>query len=292
MGDHNLNRPIDELRNFVKQTRFPLIVANIRFENDSYLSYRVRPSVVLKLHDFGLVGVVGYVSSADSLRAPSVRFEDEVIAVRSECDDLRNGKGVDVIVALGYAGFKTDKRIAKEVADVDVVIGGLTNTLLWNGPLPNIEPVDGPYPTMVVQESGKRVPVVHTYGFAKYVGRLRLRFDDSLKLLNVDESSNPVFLSERVPMDAEVVDALSTYRSQLRRIQEDDIVLGQCIVPMKGPLQVVSESNLANFITDSLLEYAIVVKGLPPTSIAIINAGSLGQGIATSRGHPNITKRV
>ena len=37
----------------------------------------------------------------------------------------------------------------------------------------------GPYPTFVRQASGREVAVVQAYAFTKYLGRLRIRFDEA-----------------------------------------------------------------------------------------------------------------
>ena len=41
--------------------------------------------------------------------------------------------GVNKIIAVGHSGFDMDKKIAKRVRGVDVVIGGHTNTFLYTG---------------------------------------------------------------------------------------------------------------------------------------------------------------
>lgn len=62
----------------------------------------------------------------------SLKFDDEVTSIRAEVTNLQ-GQGVNKIIALGHAGFSVDKRIAREVAGVDVVVGGHTNTFLYTG---------------------------------------------------------------------------------------------------------------------------------------------------------------
>lgn len=90
-----------------------------------------------------------------------------------EAQALKN-KGVNIIIALGHSGYDTDKEIAKNCALVDVVIGGHSNTFLYSGAQPDIENIDGLYPTVITQSGGKRVPVVQAYAFTKYLGELEL----------------------------------------------------------------------------------------------------------------------
>ena len=53
-------------------------------------------------------------------------------SVRLEAKKLK-ASGVKILIALGHAGFKTDKKIASEIPELDVVVGGHTNTFLYSG---------------------------------------------------------------------------------------------------------------------------------------------------------------
>lgn len=55
---------------------------------------------------------------------------------------------------------------------VDIVVGGHSHTFLYSGINPSIEKIEGPYPIVVTQNSGKKVPVVQAYAFTKYMGML------------------------------------------------------------------------------------------------------------------------
>lgn len=87
---------------------------------------------------------------------------------------LLNKDGVNIIIALGHSGYDVDKQIAKNCPLVDVVIGGHSHSFLYSGQNHHSEKVEGPYPTTVIQESGKEVPVVQAYAFTKYMGELKL----------------------------------------------------------------------------------------------------------------------
>lgn len=92
----------------------------------------------------------------------------------SEEAEALNKKDVKIIIALGHSGYEVDQRIARDCPLVDVVVGGHSNTFLWNGGQPDVEEIDGPYPTVITQESGKQVPVVQAYAYTKYMGELKL----------------------------------------------------------------------------------------------------------------------
>lgn len=72
--------------------------------------------------------------------AGNVKFGDVVTSVRKEAE-LMTIQGVNKIIALGHAGFTVDKAVAK-IPDVDVVVGGHTNTFLYTGNHVTVRPRD------------------------------------------------------------------------------------------------------------------------------------------------------
>lgn len=87
--------------------------------------------------------------------------------------------GVKVIIALGHSGYILDMEIAKKCPLVDVVVGGHSHSFLYSGNQTHPEQAVGPYPTVVTQASGKRVPVVQAYAYTKYMGELKLKVSSS-----------------------------------------------------------------------------------------------------------------
>lgn len=75
---------------------------------------------------------------------------------------------------MGHSGYPKDQEIARECPLVDVVVGAHTHSFLYTGTPPEPDEVVGPYPTIVVQKSGKKVPVVQAYAYSKYMGKLEL----------------------------------------------------------------------------------------------------------------------
>lgn len=87
--------------------------------------------------------------------------------------------------------------IAEKVPDIDVVVGGHTNTFLWNGQAPSIEEAQGPYPTVVKQASGRSVPVVQAYAFGKYLGNFMVSFNEEGEV--VSWSGLPILMDKSIP---------------------------------------------------------------------------------------------
>ena len=67
-----------------------------------------------------------------SLSGPTVKFTDEVTAVRTEVEKLK-AAGVKIIIGLSHSGYGMDKKIAAEVDGLDVIVGGHSHTFLYTG---------------------------------------------------------------------------------------------------------------------------------------------------------------
>ncbi|CAH1989492.1 unnamed protein product [Acanthoscelides obtectus] len=167
-----------------------------------------------------------------------------------------------------------DQRIAAEVPLVDVVVGGHTNTFLWNGPQPDLEPIDGPYPFVVRQKGGKNVPVVQAYAYTKYLGRLNLTFNDDGDLIKY--SGQPELLGSSIHQDEDVLQLLEVYRPEINRV--NSLVVGQSKVTLEGGDECRKrECNFGNLIADAMVAYIATVSPDTWTSapIAVVNGGSI-----------------
>ncbi|CAG2203070.1 CD73 [Mytilus edulis] len=118
---------------------------------------------------------------------------------------LKN-QGVHKIIAPGHAGFNVDKKIALQVEDIDIVVGGHTNTFLHTGKPPsNEDPVDV-YPKVVIYNNGDDVLVVQDYDFAKYLGYLQVEFDDNGVVIRYN--GNPILLDNTIPKGNLIADGM------------------------------------------------------------------------------------
>ena len=80
-----------------------------------------------------------------------------------------------------------------QVDDLDIIIGGHTNTFLWSGKKPKYikHAIIGDYPTVI---GGKfKTLVVQTNGYGRYLGKLKVTFDSSGQISAYE--GNPILLN-------------------------------------------------------------------------------------------------
>lgn len=197
-----------------------------------------------------------------------------------------------------------DKEIAKKCPHVDVVIGAHSHTFLYTGDQPDYERIIGPYPTIVIQGSGKEVPVVQAYAFTKYLGKLELSVSSNFNNISVTSKliinaflqfnengdlvkwgGQPILLNGSIESDPKILDLLDEYRPAVNELIETlSSPYGMTNVHLDGFSCPALECNLGNLISDAMV-YALAKKssGKP---IAFIQSGYIQASIRVG----NITK--
>ncbi|XP_068608204.1 snake venom 5'-nucleotidase-like [Brachionichthys hirsutus] len=259
LGNHEFDNGVEGLIHpFLQNVNFPVVSANIKPDQtlDAKLSGLYKPYTILNVGT-EKVAVVGYTTAETpylSMPGPHLKFEDEVEALQVQVDKLET-LGYHKIIALGHSGFDVDKDIAKRVRGVDVVIGGHTNTFLYTGSPPSTEVPAGPYPYMVRSDDGRDVPVVQAYAFGKYLGYLKVTFDDAGNLINA--VGNPILMDSSIPQDPDVLADIEEWKKGLANYSSQYV--GQTLVYLNGTFEEcrLRECNLGNLICDAMIYHNI-----------------------------------
>uniref|UniRef100_A0ACB8GEF3 Uncharacterized protein n=1 Tax=Sphaerodactylus townsendi TaxID=933632 RepID=A0ACB8GEF3_9SAUR len=109
----------------------------------------------------------------------------------------------------------------------------------------------GKYPFMVQSNHGPTVPVVQAYAFGKYLGYLKVKFDDEGNVISA--SGNPILLDSSIPEDPEVKAQVDTMRLKLNEFSSQEI--GKTIVYLNGTSEAcrLQECNMGNMICDAVV---------------------------------------
>ncbi|XP_049891161.1 snake venom 5'-nucleotidase-like [Epinephelus moara] len=175
---------------------------------------------------------------------PHLQFEDEVTAMQLQVEELQK-QGVNKIIALGHSGIDVDKEIAKKVSGVNIVVGGHRSP-------PSTEVPAGSYPLMVQSDDGRQVPVVQAYAFGKYLGHLKVTFDNAGNVVNA--TGNPILLDSNIPQDPDVLADVEEWKKGLANYSTQ--VVGNTLVFLNGSRVECRfrECNLGNLICDAMVD--------------------------------------
>lgn len=239
---------------------FDLLAANYDFA-DSELPYTteledlVLPSVMFDV-DGLRVGVIGManLSSLNSIYDQSNSMGIEVVeagqAIPDEAAKLRT-QGADIIIVVSHMGLDEDIENARLYSDIDIILGGHNHIALD--------------PPIVVENeaTGKRIPVVHSGAFAKFVGRLDVVIQDGA-VLSHDYQLFPV--DSTVPQDPDVAEILMEYQEQLDYDLNLDQIIGYAETELTRYGTNNGDSMLGNLTAEAMRFYPGV-----ETEIALTN---------------------
>ncbi|RME27849.1 MAG: bifunctional metallophosphatase/5'-nucleotidase [Deltaproteobacteria bacterium] len=261
LGNHEFDAGAQNLADqYGAWATFDLLAANYDFEDADApwatgLEDMVLPSTMYHL-DGLKVGVIGLgnVSSLNSIYDQSnsmgVRVLEPWDVLPREADKLRS-LGADLVIVVSHMGLDDDQEMAREIPGIDLFLGGHHHVAID--------------PPLVVtnEETGQRVPVVHSGAFAKFVGRLDLVVRDG-EILSFDYELFPV--DATVPEDPYIVDIVEEYEEGLA----DDYNTGQIIGYAEEKLtrygSTGGDSMLGNFTAEAMRAFPGI-----ETEIALTN---------------------
>jgi len=302
LGNHEFDDKVEGLVPFINSTRkvgLPIVCANIDFEKEPRLSGVKKSHIFVKgSHKIGIIGYLTpdtkFLSSPDN----SVDILDEIKSIKQEVEVLKK-EGVDIFIALGHSGFWRDQEIAKAIPELDLVVGGHTNSFLWNkedGPPPSKEVPVGRYPTVITdKKTKKRILIVSAYAYGKYLGRIDLDFDDAGDITSW--TGKPIYMNTSIPEDTteNLKGIVKAYQDQISKLYAAPV--GRSHVYLDGVESScrMKECNMGNFVNDAFV-YNFINKGRKPSDrfwskypMAINSGGNLRTSFNSSENNGIIT---
>ncbi len=270
VGNHEFDDSEDGLATFLDKVQFPVISANVLAGDGSKLGDRIKPSIVLDVggQKIGIVGAVTNDTEEISSPGPKVLIADDVQSITAAVQDLK-AQGVNKIIALTHVGYPRDLAFIAKIPDVDVVVGGHSHSLLSN-----TDPkAEGPYPTMVDNPGGYKVPVVQAASYSKYLGDLVVDFDDNGVVKTA--KGDPILIDSSFTPDPAITARIAELAKPIEELRKK--VIGSSEGPIDGDRLVcrVKECSMGNLVTDAMLDRGRS-QGM---SIAIQNGGGLRASI-------------
>ncbi|XP_049854133.1 apyrase-like [Schistocerca gregaria] len=283
LGNHEFDDKIAGLVPFLDNINFPMVVANLDISQEPRLTGKFNKSVVIE-RGGRRIGIVGYMlrSTPDIASTEKLIFLDEAESLAEEAKRLKED-GVDIIIGLSHSGLDVDRQVAAKVAEVDIIVGGHSHTLLYTGTPPDNDTAEDVYPVMVTQESGHKVAIVQAMAYTKYLGNLVATFDSNGELLSA--TGNPVLLDETVEEDPEILEALAPWQAGLEELETRKVGETKVFLDTSSNACKRGECNMGNFITGAMLDEMAVLQSNSSSQrwteapIAITNSGGIRASI-------------
>ncbi|TPM33042.1 5'-nucleotidase C-terminal domain-containing protein [Mesorhizobium sp. B2-3-5] len=270
LGNHEFDDGEAALAPFLDMIKFPVLGANVKANAQSKLGDRVKPSIVVEVggQKIGIIGAVTNDTPELASPGPNIAIEDDVKSITAEVEKLQ-AQGINKIIAVTHIGYNRERDIIAKIPGIDVVVGGHSHTLLSN-----TDPkAAGPYPTMVDNPGGYKVPVVQAASYSKYLGEFKVVFDDNGVVKSA--SGDPVYLDKSIPPDPAVLARIKELGAPIEALKNKEVAETTDVVDGSRESCRARECTMGNLVSDAILDR---VKG-QGVEIAISNGGGLRASI-------------
>lgn len=276
VGNHEFDDGEAALVPFLDKIQFPVLSANVHPNAQSKVGDRIKPSVVLEIggQKIGIVGAVTTDTPEIASPGPNITIDDDIKNITAEVEKLK-AEGVNKIIALTHVGYPRDKEMIAKIPGVDVVVGGHSHSLLSN-----TDPkAEGPYPTMIDNPGGYKVPVTQAASYSKYLGEFKVVFDDNGVVK--EASGNPIYLDSKIKPDEAVLARVKELGAPIEELKNKEVAETTALIDGSRESCRAKECEMGNLISDAILDR---VKGQGVT-IVFQNGGgiraSIDKGVVT-----------
>lgn len=266
VGNHEFDDSEDALAPFLEKIQFPVVTANVIAGFSSKVKDKIKPSVVLTVagEKIGIVGAVTNDTPEIATPGPNIMIGIDEQAIKDEVAKLK-AEGVNKVIALTHVGYPRDLEVIAKIPDVDVVVGGHTHTFLSN----TDKDASGPYPTMVDNPGGYKVPVVQAGQYTKYLGNLNIVFDDNGVVKSA--KGDPILVDAGFKPDEATVARIAELAKPIEELKAK--VVGESAEAIDGDRKScrAKECSMGNLIAEAMLD-RVKDQGV---TIAIQNGGGV-----------------
>lgn len=246
LGNHEFDFGRDMLHQRLAEARFPVVSANIYQGKERLFSPLLLKDLSgrLRVAIFGLI-TPDTLQLAHPNNIKGLTFSDPVAEAKELARNISQRS--DICIALTHTGVEIDKRLARQIPGLDIIIGGHDHIALS-------EPI----------KIGD-VWIGQAQNRGLYLGRVDLRIEGK-KVVKLGGALIPI--TEELPEDKEVKEMVSSYRTKLERQLKE--VVGKTNGRLVGEAEKIRsmETNLGNLVADVMRQSA-------DSEIALVNGGSI-----------------
>ncbi|XP_037510416.1 protein 5NUC [Rhipicephalus sanguineus] len=282
LGNHEFDDGPKGLAPFLlrmQAANISVINTNADFSNEDALKNITLPKSVTKIINGTKIGIVGAVlhETRELSNPGNVTFGNDLESIRNESRKLAEN-GTKIIIAITHIGYPHEMEIAAQVEEVDIVVGGHTNTFLYHGQTsPGGDKIEGDYPTVVNKTSGNgQALVVQDFWFGKYLGFLQVTFDANGNVTNW--TGNPILINGSVEEDEEVLNITLEFEPLINESIAKVIGYTKVLLEQDDNICRLRECNQGNLLTDAYFSYYVDKSVSTPEKWSDVNGAVLNGG--------------
>jgi len=128
VGNHDLDFGVENLNNQILASNFPWLCSNC-WHADTGKPLGDAEEAVVVCHGGYKIGIIGLIEEdwlecCTTIDPSTLNYRDFVDVGRDYARKLREEEGVDIVIALSHFREPNDERLASEVPEIDLVLGG------------------------------------------------------------------------------------------------------------------------------------------------------------------------
>lgn len=257
IGNHECDMEIEDFAEIVKNRKYKLLGANIHPDDDSDINKIISDSFIIESNGnkYGIIGLVpidmsNHMKRPDDIDEYNISdFDDTIEDLEEEIEKLQE-KGVNKIILLSHLGFQLEQYIAKNVSDIDIILGGHTHNL--------IKKVEDGY-NLFKSPKNEPVLIVQVGRDGEYVGLPNIKFNELGQITDIQYN---IAKTDLFPRN---IVAKSIFENILGKPE----IVGKINSVENPPKDIYTKENPhCNFIMDCL-------KNELKTDIAIMNSANI-----------------
>ncbi|TGZ63278.1 hypothetical protein CRM22_006999 [Opisthorchis felineus] len=256
IGNHDFDFGVDNLLSCIEKSKFPWLNGNCYDASSMELLCGLPPCHIIERGDvrIGLIGLVEpeWVDTLAVVDQGQVVVKDFCIEGRRLANELRTSHDCHVIIALTHMRWPNDLRLAKEVPEIDLVLGGHDH----NAGIETVKCNDGTNRKVIKSGTDFR-----------QLGYINLFIDPQTKNISKIDVEIKAINKSWKPNEE-----IATFVSQVCTADKErlDRVIGKVDVDLDGRFAMIrtQETNMGNFLADVALTCV-------EADCAVINSGSM-----------------
>ncbi|RWS01134.1 trifunctional nucleotide phosphoesterase protein YfkN-like protein [Dinothrombium tinctorium] len=248
-GNHDFDFGVQNLISLANQCAFPWLMSNVIDNETNKTLAQGKVSHILECNGkkFGFIGLVEeeWLATIATIDKDDITYYDFVIEGKKLAKHLKEKENVDFVIALTHMRFPNDCRLAENVDEIDLILGGH----------------DHVYEVKKVNEKF----IVKSGTDFRQLSKITINLFGNKFDINVQEV-NITF--KEFEENESLKELLSKYSVLIE--EKMDIVLGHLNCDLEGRFSKVrtQETNLGNFVADIIL-------ACTHSDLAILNSGTL-----------------
>ncbi len=271
LGNHDFDDGLKEIEKMMATIKAPVVSANVIFPQTFSSKNLIKSAIVLNKNGvkIGVIGLLTPDIKTETKGGGGIELRPLMQTLQAQISALRK-EGVQIIVLLSHTGDETEERLAKEVTDVDVIIGAHSHTKKFE----HFVGKDGQ--TVLVSSAG--------YG-GENIGAFTAVFNRLGKIVAFKNEAKIVDYT--LSPDKKMQTEIDVLRTELNEITRKPVTFSETPVWAKKPQDTPRISESTNQKYEPCLEECYIgevlsdalLRTMPSADFAFINSGAVRAGL-------------